>query len=634
MKKTIKLMADYQCYPLWWVDPELVGNIDPAKLPLSQETLERLSNWASAYDATLNQDYPPDSGFASEEDAQAFEQEGINLCQQLRKELTPDYEVRYFTMRTFQELDAYLNQEFKAYHDFLIEVLQATEESDADPQVVYPLLQANLDKLDNNFAQALRSWATATLSELEAEQTRRTAVAIGNFSKLIREFPRGDRASNLEIAITGYEVVATVFTYQAFPEQWATTQNNLGSAYCERIKGERAENIEVAIHCFSSVLEEYTHQAFPKQWAVTQNNLGNAYLNRIKGERAENIEVAIRCVSSALEEYTRHTFPQHWATSQNSLGAAYFNRIQGERAENLEAAIHCFSSALEVRTRQDFPEQWAATQNNLGNAYSNRIRGKRAENIEVAIRCFSSALEVLTRQDFPEQWAATQNNLGNAYLNRIHGNRAENLEAVIDCFSAALEVRTREALPQDWADTQNNLGVAYFNRIQGEGAENLEAAIHCFSAALEVHTRQAFPQNHAKTLFNLGLAYRDAQQFSKAHSAFALAVNAVEFLRGEIVSGDEAKQKLAEEWNPLYQETVEVCLELHDYTEAIKYVERSQARNLVELLANPELYPEGNIPAEILNELDHLREEITHTPQLIDMEVERRRRGILTWKSA
>lgn len=104
MKKTIKLMADYQCYPLWWDEPELVGNIDPAKLPLSQETLDRLSNWTSAYDATLNQDYPPDSGFGSEEDAQAFEQEGISLWQQLQKELAPDYEVLYFSEQQRQLL--------------------------------------------------------------------------------------------------------------------------------------------------------------------------------------------------------------------------------------------------------------------------------------------------------------------------------------------------------------------------------------------------------------------------------------------------------------------------------------------------------------------------------------------------
>jgi hypothetical protein len=79
---------------------------------------------------------------------------------------------------------------------------------------------------------------------------------------------------------------------------------------------------------------------------------------------------------------------------------------------------------------------------------------------------------------------------------------------------------------------------------------------------------------------------------------------------------------------------VEVCLELHDYAKAIEYVERSQALNIVELLAKPDLYPGGSIPPDIPNQLDRLRQKITTQPQLIDMEVERRRRGILTWKTA
>ncbi|MHC5729637.1 MAG: hypothetical protein ACYTXY_37035 [Nostoc sp.] len=32
----IKLMADYGCYPLWWVSSDKIGNIDPETLPLSQ----------------------------------------------------------------------------------------------------------------------------------------------------------------------------------------------------------------------------------------------------------------------------------------------------------------------------------------------------------------------------------------------------------------------------------------------------------------------------------------------------------------------------------------------------------------------------------------------------------------------
>ncbi|WP_293113138.1 tetratricopeptide repeat protein [Moorena sp. SIO4G3] len=39
-------------------------------------------------------------------------------------------------------------------------------------------------------------------------------------------------------------------------------------------------------------LEVYSRQAFPEKWASTQNNLGNAYYERIKGEKAQNIEDA------------------------------------------------------------------------------------------------------------------------------------------------------------------------------------------------------------------------------------------------------------------------------------------------------------------------------------------------------
>lgn len=35
--KTIKLMADYDCFPLWKSSPGEVGNIDPEDLPISYD---------------------------------------------------------------------------------------------------------------------------------------------------------------------------------------------------------------------------------------------------------------------------------------------------------------------------------------------------------------------------------------------------------------------------------------------------------------------------------------------------------------------------------------------------------------------------------------------------------------------
>jgi hypothetical protein len=64
-----------------------------------------------------------------------------------------------------------------------------------------------------------------------------------------------------------------VYTFEAFPEDWAMTQNNLAIAYLYRIEGERRENLERAIACYLDSLKVYTFEAFPEDWAMTQNNL-------------------------------------------------------------------------------------------------------------------------------------------------------------------------------------------------------------------------------------------------------------------------------------------------------------------------------------------------------------------------
>ena len=74
------------------------------------------------------------------------------------------------------------------YLSFLMEVLQATSDSDVNPQVVYPILQRNFDKLDLKFAQFLQAWATSTFTEVTSEQAASFAIDIGNFGNLIQQF--------------------------------------------------------------------------------------------------------------------------------------------------------------------------------------------------------------------------------------------------------------------------------------------------------------------------------------------------------------------------------------------------------------------------------------------------------------
>ena len=596
------------------------------------------------------------------------------------------------------------------YANFIRELLQAEQNSNSDIKVIYPMLAGRQHLLNARFAEIFQQETQKLIVGKNPEAIRSIVGIIENLSIHINDFPLGNRAHNLEIAISGYQIVLsyrepgntkyadtqnnlgiaysyrikgsradnleqaiefyesalTVYTFEDFRKDWAGTQNNLALAYINRIKDSRADNLERAIKFYRAALTVYTFEDFPEQWAMTQNNLGTAYYSRINGSRAQNLERAIEFYRAALTVYTLENFPEDWAMSQNGLAAAYYARIngsradnleraidfyrevltvntledfpggwagtqnglsatylyriKGSRADNLEQAIEFYQAALKVYTFEDFPEQWAMTQNNLGAAYYARINGSRADNLEQAIEFYQAALTVRTLEDFPENWALTQHNLGAAYSNRISGSRADNLERAIEFYQTALRVNTFENFPEKWAGAQHNLAIAYSDRINGLPAENLERAIEFFLAALTIRTREDFPQEHTETLFNLGNLYRNNQQWQLAYDTYAPAIETVEFLRGEIQSGDETKQKLAEEWNQLYLSMVEVCIKLKNHIEAIEYAERSKARNLVELLATRDIKPKGNIPETILNELSRLRREIDAEQRRLEIE--------------
>src|SRR4028119_429491 len=185
----------------------------------------------------------------------------------------------------------------------------------------------------------------------------REAAALGRLGNLYQQYPQGDRANNLERAIAFYTAALTVYTRDAFPQDWAMTQNNLAAAYTYRIRGDKAENIEMAIASYTAALTVRTREAFSEKWALTHNNLAAAYTYRIRGEKADNIELAIAFYTAALSVYTREAFPEYWAGTQNNLAIAYSNRIRGEKAQNIEMAIASYTAALSVRTREAFPEE-------------------------------------------------------------------------------------------------------------------------------------------------------------------------------------------------------------------------------------------------------------------------------------
>jgi len=436
----------------------------------------------------------------------------------------------------------------KTSRQFFEEVLDASGEGKREE--VYRLLDENEDKLTDNFAQLVREDAEVKLSRLNPRQRGNLAQKLWRFSGFIDEFPKGNRASNLEIAIAGLEVLTKFFPRNAFPVHWAALQHSLGGSYLQRIRGDRAENLELAIAANEAALQVFAKKAFSPEWAEIQNNLGNAY----------------------------------------------------SEAGQIFKAIAAYQDALKVYNREEFPEHWAAIQHNLGMAYTEQ--GQFSE----AIAACQAALEFYTHEAFPEDWAMIQNNLGYAY------REAGQSEQAIPCLQAALEVRTREALPEKWAMSQYNLATAYSDLGQ------VDEAIAYFRSSLEIFKPTAFPVRRLKAGRDFGKTAFNAGKWQEAIEGYAAAIEAVE-ISCSWASSNQRRQEILEDAMDVYTQIVQACLNNHQPDLAIEYVERSKARNLVQLFADTDstLHPKGDqIRPDTRKRLERLKAQIVDKQQQLD----------------
>jgi len=365
----------------------------------------------------------------------------------------------------------------------------------------------------------------------EKELIRSMRDATGTVSlALSRSFSGRECSQLLAEATAAFRSVLEVRTREQLPQDWAATQNNLGSALSDqgtRMVGDEGNTLLAqAVSAYRAALEVYTREHLPQHWAATQSNLGEALRNqgtRTAGDDGNTLLAqAVSACRAALEVYTREQLPRDWAATQNNLGNALSDQgtrtVGDEGNKLLTQAVSAYGAALEVYTREHLPQDWATTQNNLGAALSDqgtRTVGDEGNTLFAqAVSAYGAAFEVRTREHLPQDWAATQNNLGNALHDQ--GTRTASdegntlLAQAVSAYRAALEVYTREHLPQHWAMTQNNLGAALCNqgkRTAGdEGNTLLAQGVSAYGAALEVRTREHLPQDWAATQNNLGNA--------------------------------------------------------------------------------------------------------------------------------
>lgn len=97
MKNKLRISLEYGAEMFWEYDSNgnFVDNNSPSNYDLSLDLQNELFELNVLYQRTLNQDYPPDSGFEDESEEQEFESRMKEALTQLRLELGDRYNLEF-----------------------------------------------------------------------------------------------------------------------------------------------------------------------------------------------------------------------------------------------------------------------------------------------------------------------------------------------------------------------------------------------------------------------------------------------------------------------------------------------------------------------------------------------------------
>jgi tetratricopeptide (TPR) repeat protein len=232
-----------------------------------------------------------------------------------------------------------------------------------------------------------------------------------------------------------------------------------------RLLGDRAANVDLAITHYRRALKGRIRELSPRDWALAQSNLAAAYRQRTRGDQGANLGRAIAAALLALTVYDRHTFPADWARTQNELAMAYRAHVADDGTDQIDLAIEHYKLALSVHARATFPADWAMLQNNLAIAYSRRREGDASSNHKAALRHFEDALSVFGPNSFPLECMQTARNLGNLHFDSEDWPGAADAyllasQAADTLYGATLLRGSREAELQEAGDLHRRVAYA------------------------------------------------------------------------------------------------------------------------------------------------------------------------------
>jgi tetratricopeptide (TPR) repeat protein len=241
--------------------------------------------------------------------------------------------------------------------EFLLTVLQSINDSSANPDMVYPLLQQNLALLNDGMIEVLKDWVTAKFAEVDRDSQKSIAFNVGNFGHLVLKSPIGDKAVNVELTIACMFLTLEICTQKDFPLLWGMANSTLAFAHTYRTRGDQAENLNQAINYYRATLEIFTVDSFPSEWARIQVLLAQLSINKLR-----NYQVATEHLQAAFEKLsTNHDDTEVLAHTMFELARCF------HQTSSLNQAKIYFKDSIRLYQRLKQAALVAAVTSELGN---------------------------------------------------------------------------------------------------------------------------------------------------------------------------------------------------------------------------------------------------------------------------
>ncbi len=431
-----------------------------------------------------------------------------------------------------------------------------------------------------------------------------------------------DSVANLDCAIAAYSKAATIFRHAGLERELAGILILLACSHVDQgFLGKQTDaNMEHAITASREAVSIFRQRGPERELAEALTNLAFVHLTQAKleNDQVANLESAIAACREAATIRRQPGLERELASTLTILAQAHQQLVElpKDLIDNWAGAIDAYNEVNIIYRQEGMELELFNTLIIQANAYQMQAQlGEDWEaNLDSAIDAYSKA-ETMSRQIGLEgRLAKSLTLLAKAHV--FQAIRGDDPGASLDraialCSEAAIICRKSE-LERQLAQTLNYLAVVHLTQaeiLSNEPEECRRKAVKYFQEALKFFDPKLLPLDCLATGVSLGDLAFGQGWWHEAISGYIPAIEAIQQARTWTIT-DRDKQAIQAKEMKAYFNLIQAYINTKQSDKALEVVERSKARNLVELLATHDLYPKGDIPVAILSQLERLQSQI------------------------